>query len=117
MYLQQCRENNPGPGRWFFQDGRVVGSADLDFAYEEADATLNSWIQVHNSFEAWQGKLETPTRPAHQAFSRYVHQAVGERLCLGQTSWPVEAIAWALLKQWIENAKTERRLRAAPQAV
>lgn len=113
MYLQACRRNNPGPGRWFFQDGRVAGSADLDFMYARADAALNSDKQAHDAFEVWQGELPEPTRPAHQAFSRLVHREIGEDLCNGVRSWPVEAIAWALLKVWIENAKTERRLRAA----
>ena len=116
MYLTECRKHDPGPGRWFFQEGRVSGSADLDRLFESADAALNSWVQAHNAFEALQGEHPEPLGAAHQRFRQLVHQAIGEELCNGSASWPVCAIAWALLKVWIKNAETERRLHAA-QAV
>ena len=75
MYLGDCRRNNPGTGRWFFQDGRVAGSRDMDRQLDLVDDTLNSWEEAHNAFDRHQGDEPVITNAAFMQMRSLVHQA------------------------------------------
>ena len=113
MYLTDCRSNNPGTGRWFFQDGRVAGSSDLDDQLEVVDATLNSWSTAHDVFDQHQGDKEWVSGMAFASMRDLVHKVRRDQYggsANTYTSWPNEAITWALLTRWITVRQAQLKI-------
>lgn len=113
MYLGQCRSFNPGPGRWFQNDGRAAGSSDLDNQLDVVDATLNSWQEAHHVFNQRQGDETVVTNAAFTTMRSLVHKVRREQYAGSANtcaSWPNEAITWALLTRWIKVRQAQLKI-------
>lgn len=113
MYLGECRTSNPGPGRWFLNMGRAAGSPDLDNQLEVVDATLNSWKEAHEVFDNLQGDEVEVAYAAFVSMRGLVHKVRREQHAGSAntyTSWPNEAITWALLTRWISVRQAQLKI-------
>lgn len=113
MHLGDCRRNNPGTGRWFFQDGRVAGSRDMDRQLDLVDDTLNSWEEAHNAFDRHQGDEPVITNAAFMQMRSLVHKVRKSQYGPGaniETAWPTESITWALLTRWIKVRQAQLKI-------
>lgn len=105
MHLQSLRVS----------DGCQYACALLEPCVTIADATLNSWKQAHDAFNSRRFKATQPTfidEDTHRYFTTLVKQAINatedhEMIAWGTNSYPSEAIAYAVLKLWIEQEQTK----------
>lgn len=112
MYLQQLRHLDVKPGKWPGQSDVMM----LNACFDIADATLNSWKEAHDAFNA---RVKIPDDPkqfgqgVHQQFTRLVVKAFKKCEDAGMRSFatnkfPSETLAYAVLVAWIENEEADK---------
>ena len=110
MYLSTFRKHGVGPGNWGTTVwwGHMADTADI--LLDEVDATLNSWSEAHNVFNAWQQDQPKVDAIAFSEMKPLVHKVIRDRLMNTVNSYPVEALTYALLERWIAARQAENRL-------
>ena len=79
---------------------------------DEVDATLNSWSEAHNVFNAWQQDQPKVDAIAFSEMKPLVHKVIRDRLMNTVHSYPVEALTYALLERWISVRQAENRFHS-----
>lgn len=114
MHLTTFRKHGVGPGNW-----SSIRSAkhdlELDRLLDLADATLTSWKEAHDVFNRWQQMQTRVDSIAFMEMRRLVHKVIREEICNTATSYPCEAITFALLERWIACRREERECEARNQ--
>jgi len=103
MHLMHLRETN----------GCCYKQKLLDVCVTLVDATLNSWKEAHDCFNNRPFKDSRPTfidSHTHQIFTNWTVKVIKdtedcEMIQWGCNSYPREAIAYEVLKLWLENVK------------
>ncbi|MCY1291170.1 hypothetical protein D9M69_451980 [compost metagenome] len=108
MYLSSLRKHGAGPGNW----GPDVwwGDNDPDHLLDMADDTLNSWVEAHAVFDIWQGNETRVELDAFDRMKHLVHRVIGPYICNTPSSYPNEAVTYALLQRWIRERQEQLRI-------
>lgn len=113
MYLTQLREFGARHNHWPGQCDVMM----LNHCFDIADATLNSWKEAHDAFAMRIEKAGDPKfigYGVHYAFTRLVIRAFKEFeeddsvRRFATNKFPSEAIAYALLVQWLERDEADK---------
>lgn len=111
-YLTTFRKHGVGPGNWSAIPC-AKDDPEMDRLLDLADATLTSWKEAYDIFQRYQQEQEKVDSTAFFAMRRLVHREIGAQLNNTETSYPNEAITYALLQRWIKSAKAEREVAQA----
>lgn len=108
-YLTTFRKHGVGPGNWFAIPC-CKHDPELDRLLDLVDGTLNSWKEAHNIFSIWQQDQPKVNSEAFFSMRRLVHKVVRGEIMNTETSWPNEALTYALLERWIAVRQAQLKL-------
>lgn len=104
MYLTEFRRGGVVWARAVWDQAAPPPEVILD----EVDATLNSWKEAHSVFNRLQRGKRAVSGAAFTEMRTLVYRVVKHYAMTIETSYPVEAMTYALLQRWIEADKEEQ---------